>query len=141
MGHLTSFGKPAFWPIRIASLFFRTTHVIIYFCSLLLHKVGYCTLTQYILVLWSNFSLLCVNFACLISNFVSVIVLSLGFNFHKRKANKDSIVFCVSATQNPLWKEKGWEIAVVNLSVSAYHNPHFRIRNTEGGRRKVKRKI
>ena len=24
----------------------------------------------------------CVNFACFISNFVSVIVLSLGFNFH-----------------------------------------------------------
>ena len=27
-----------------------------------------------------------VNFACLISNFVSVIVLSLGFNFHRMVA-------------------------------------------------------
>ena len=92
MGYLTRFSKPNFLLFRMASLYIRISHVIIYFRILVLHKVGYCTLIEYISMLCSNFSLLGVNFACLISNFVSVIVLSLGLNLHTSKKGKDNLV-------------------------------------------------
>ena len=82
MRDLLRFSKPAFDQIRMASKCIQISHVIIYFGSLWLHRVGYFTLIQYRLVLCSNFSLFVYKFACLISNFVSAIVLSLGFNFH-----------------------------------------------------------
>ena len=82
MGDLTGFGRLAFWLFWMASLCIQTYHVIVYYRNLLLHNFGYCTLTQYKLVLCSNAVSFGVNFACLISNFVSLIVLSLGLNFH-----------------------------------------------------------
>ena len=67
----------------MASLCIRYSHVMIYCSSLLLHNFGYIDLFntyQCYAPISVSFG---VNFACLISNFVSVIVLSLGFNFHK----------------------------------------------------------
>ena len=57
VGDLTSFSKPAFWPIQIAYLCFQIYYVIIYLDSLLLDEFGWCTLIQYRIVLCSNFSL------------------------------------------------------------------------------------
>ena len=62
MGDLTSFGKPTFWLFWMEYLCIIFSHVIIYYIILLLHKFCYCTLTQYRLVLCSNFSLLWCEF-------------------------------------------------------------------------------
>ena len=62
MGDLTSFSKPAFWPIWIATLCFWISDVVIYLISLLLQIVGWCTLIQYRINLCSNFSLLLSDF-------------------------------------------------------------------------------
>ena len=56
MGDLTRFGKPAFWLFQMESLCIQTSHVIIYYNILLIHKFEYYTLTQYRLLLCSNFS-------------------------------------------------------------------------------------
>ena len=82
MGDLTRFSKPTFWLFRMAYLWIWLYHVIIYFRSLLLHNFGSCTLIEYRSVLCSNSNLLWCEFCMIFSNFVRVIVLSLGINFH-----------------------------------------------------------
>ena len=62
MGDLTCFSKPAFWPIRIETLWFWIYVVIIYLDSILLDDFGWCTLIQYMVVLCSNLSLLLCEF-------------------------------------------------------------------------------
>ena len=69
MGDLTRFGKPTFLLFWMAYLCILLSQVIIYYINLLLHKVGYFTLTQYILVLCSNSSLLWCYFCMFYSQF------------------------------------------------------------------------
>ena len=83
MGDLTRFCKPTFWLFRMESLCIRLSHVMIYFSRgyyfTRLDIVHLLNTDQCYVPISVFFG---VNFACLISNFVSVIVLSAGFNFH-----------------------------------------------------------
>ena len=87
MGDLTRFSKPTFWLFWMASLCIRIYNVIIYCSSPWIHKVWILyTYSIQISVMLQFQSPLMLILHVLISNFVSVIVLSLGFNFHKERS-------------------------------------------------------